>query len=397
MSNITYVDQVQIENKKVLLRVDYNVSFKKDLPASKQVRVINDDTRIKNSLPTLQKLLEGHNKLILMSHLGKPKGRDMSFSMKPVADRLQEYMPGYKVRLVNDFLTDKELLHNQTQKEILVLENTRFYEGEKKNDPEFSKQLALLGDVFVSDAFGSVHRAHASVVGVAQYLPSYGGLLLKKEAEIIGNAIKIPQHPVVAIIAGAKISSKIGLIERLMQIADSVLIGGAMTNNFLKAKGMEIGKGLVENEFVPEAKRLLEVQPNKLVLPVDRRIGSQTDETSEPVVKTIESVGAEDETLDIGPETEKQFAAIIAQAKTIIWNGPVGYFENPQFAKGSLAIFRAIIANSSATSIVGGGDTLSVIKRQPEKDKITHISTGGGAMLELIEKGTLPGLDALRK
>jgi len=392
MSDITYIDQVEIKNKRVLMRVDYNVSFKKDGSGK-----INDDTRIKNSLPTLQMLLKNSNKLILMSHLGKPKGRDMSFSMKPVAERLQEYMPDYKVVLIDDFYTQKELFAKQTEKEIYVLENTRFYEGEKKNDPAFSKELASLADVFVSDAFGSVHRAHASVVGVAAYLPSYGGLLLKSEVEMIRKAIEAPQRPVVAIIAGAKISSKIGLIEKLMSLADFVLIGGAMTNNFLKAKGLEIGKGLVEDDFVAEAKRLLDIQPNKLVLPVDRRIGSQTDTTTIPLIKKIENIGVNDETLDIGPETEKLFADIIARAKTIIWNGPVGYFENPQFEKGSLAIFHAIAANENAISVLGGGDTLSVIKGQPERAKITHISTGGGAMLELIEKGTLPGLDALKK
>lgn len=394
MSKITYIDEVAITGKRVLTRVDYNVSFKKDGSGE-----INDDTRIKNSLPSLQLLLKGGNRLILMSHLGKPKGRDMAFSMKPVAERLQQYLPDYRITLVNDFLTDKDVLANQTEKDILVLENTRFYEGEKKNDPAFAKELAALADVFVSDAFGSVHRAHASVVGVAAYLPSYGGLLLKQEVKSILGAIESPKRPVVAIIAGAKISTKIGLIEKLMAIADSVLIGGAMTNNFLKAKGMEIGKGLLEEEFVPEAERLLRKPEaaGKLVLPVDRRIGKTDDETTTPVIKKVENIGPDDETLDIGPETEALFAASIGKANTIIWNGPVGYFENPQFAAGSMATYHAIVANSQAVSVVGGGDTLSVIKKQPDKGKITHISTGGGAMLELIEKGTLPGIEALKK
>lgn len=387
---IKYIDEVEITNKKVLVRVDYNVSFKKD-------GTINDDTRIKNSIPTLKLLLNGNNKLILMSHLGKPKGRDMIFSMKPVAERLQTYFPDNKVVLMNDFLVDPLVLEDKT---IYILENTRFYEGEKKNDPVFSKQLADLAEVFVDDAFGSVHRAHASTVGVAVFLPSYGGLLLKQEVAMIKKVIEAPQRPVVAIIAGAKVSSKIGLIEKLMMVADSVLIGGAMTNNFLKAKGMEIGKGLVEPDYIPEAKRLLDLataENKHIILPVDRRIGLQTDETSKPAVKKVEEITGDDETLDIGPATEKLFAEIISQAKTILWNGPVGYFENPQFAKGSIAIYNAIINNSQAVSILGGGDTLSVIKKLPNKDKITHISTGGGAMLELIEKGTLPGLDALDK
>lgn len=394
MSSITYIDEADISNKTVLVRVDYNVSFKKDGSGE-----INDDTRIKNSLPTLKLLLSKGNKLILMSHLGKPKGRDMAFSMKPVAKRLQEFLPDRKVVLVDDFLDDKGVFELQDEKDVYVLENTRFYDGEKKNDMEFSKALAKLADVFVSDAFGSVHRAHASVVAVAQHLPSYGGLLLKAEVESIKKAIENPQRPVVAIIAGAKISSKIGLIEKLMEVADHVLIGGAMTNNFLKAKGMEIGKGLLEEEYVAEAQRLLEKPEakEKLVLPVDRRIGGIEQKAGPATVKKVEGVSPNDETLDIGPETERIFTEYIANAKTIIWNGPVGYFENPLFAQGSVAIFHAVIANKEATSIVGGGDTLSVIKKLPDKEKITHISTGGGAMLELIEKGTLPGIEALKK
>lgn len=388
---IKYTDEVEIKNKRVLVRVDYNVSFKKD-------GSVNDDTRIKNSLPTLQLLLKGGNKLILMSHLGKPKGRDMAFSMKPVVERLKTYLPDYSIRLINDFLTEDTKSHGE--KEILVLENTRFYEGEKKNDPMFSKQLAALGEVFVDDAFGSVHRAHASTVGVAAHLPSYGGLLLKQEVTMIKKAIEAPERPVVAIIAGAKVSSKIGLIEKLMKTADTVLIGGAMTNNFLAAQGFEIGKGLVESEYIPEAQRLLDLARElhkEIILPVDRRIGLQNDEVTNPTVKRTDAISKDDETLDIGPETEALFSRYISSAKTVIWNGPVGYFENPQFAKGSVALYNAILENPGATSILGGGDTLSVIKKLPNKDKITHISTGGGAMLELIEKGTLPGLDALDK
>lgn len=391
MSKITFIDQTKITGKRILVRVDYNVSFKKDKPGE-----INDDTRIRSSIPTLNLLLKQDNKLILMSHLGKPKGRDKAFSLKPVAERLQEFFPNYQVKLVDDFLADRSFIDAQDNNTILVLENTRFYEGEKKNDSEFSKALANLADIFVCDAFGSVHRPHASVVGVAKYLPSYGGLLLKKEVESIKSAIENPKRPVIAIIAGAKISSKIGLIEKLMKVADSVLIGGAMTNNFLKAEGLEIGKGLVEEEYISEAKRLLEL-PGSLILPIDRRIGNKDDTISSPSIKKVQDIGVDDETLDIGPQTEKLFAKKIAFAKTIIWNGPVGYFENPQFAKGSKAIYNAIIANVSAVSVVGGGDTLSVIKKEPDKDKITHISTGGGAMLELIEKGTLPGLEALKK
>lgn len=385
---IQYIDEVEIKNKKVLVRVDFNVSFKKD-------GTINDDTRIQNSIATLNHLLEQGNTLILMSHLGKPKGRDMAFSMKPVAERLQTYLKGYMVTLVDDFTVS---MPQTSPKTVYLLENTRFYEGEKKNDPTFSKELADLAEVYVDDAFGSVHRAHASTVGVATYLPHYGGLLLKKEVQMIKKVIEAPERPVVAIIAGAKISSKIGLIEKLMEIADTILIGGAMTNNFLKAQGKNIGKGLVEDEFVDEAGTMLllaETKGKRIILPVDRRIGVKSDEASAAATKTVDEIDDNDETLDIGPATEQLFNSYISEAKTIIWNGPVGYFENPQFAKGSEAIFHSIIGNTQAISVVGGGDTLSVIKKLPGKDKITHISTGGGAMLELIEKGTLPGLDAL--
>lgn len=391
---IKYIDEVEITNKKVLVRVDYNVSFKKD-------GSINDDTRIQNSLSTLEHLLKQGNTLILMSHLGKPKGRDVHFSLAPVAKRLQEYMPQYEVVLVDDFISNPPQMaapDSSDRKQLFLLENTRFYDGEKKNDPSFSKQLAGLADVYVDDAFGSVHRAHASTVGVASYLPHYGGLLLKKEVQMIKKVVEAPERPVVAIIAGAKISSKLSLIEKLMDSADTILIGGAMTNNFLKAQGRNIGKGLVEDDFIDEAGAMLllaETKGKQIVLPVDRRIGSQANEQTVAVIKSVDDIADTDETLDIGPATEKIFTSFISQAKTIIWNGPVGYFENPQFAKGSEAIFKAIIANTHAVSVVGGGDTLSVIKKLPGKEKISHISTGGGAMLELIEKGTLPGLDAL--
>ncbi len=398
MSDITYIDEVQITNKRVLVRVDYNVPLDKDGSGK-----ITDDTRIKSSLPTLQFLLEKDNTLILMSHLGKPKGKDMNYSMRPVAERLQTYFSDYKIVLIEDFTKNSSLALRTApvqEKKIYLLENTRFYEGEKKNDPVFAKQLAGLADVFVSDAFGSVHRAHASVVGVASYLPSYGGLLLKKEVQMIGKVFEAPQRPLVSIIGGAKISSKIGLIEKLMEFSDYVLIGGAMTNNFFKAQGKEVGKGLVEDEFVQEAKRLWEKAnegKKNIILPADRRIGNKENTQDAPQIKSINEVLSDDETLDIGSETEKHYAEIISQAKTILWNGPVGYFENPQFAAGSVAIFNAIVANPSATSVLGGGDTLSLIKHLKGKETITHISTGGGAMLELIEKGTLPGLEALKR
>lgn len=394
MKKVTYIDEVEIKNKTVLVRVDYNVS------QDKQGNITNDK-RIKSSLPTLNFLLKNNNKLILMSHLGKPKGRDSIFSLKPVADRLKQYFPDYKVTLINDFLTDKELLSKQTGKDIYILENTRFYEGEKKNDLKFSKQLASLAEIFVSDAFGSVHRAHASVVGVAQFLPSYGGLLLKKEVESIYKAINNPAKPLVAIIGGAKVSTKIGLIDRLLEISDHLIIGGAMANTFCSALGYEVGKSLYEKEFVEEAKKLLEkakkLGNDKLILPVDRNVGDANNLISLGTIKKVNEIGVDDEILDIGPKSMKLFDQYIQKAKTIIWNGPVGYFENPQFKKGTDAIYESIIKNKGVISVIGGGDTLTAIKGKKDNDKITHISTGGGAMLELIEKGTLPGIEALKK
>lgn len=395
MSKITYIDEVEIKNKTILIRVDYNVSQDKQ-------GNITSDKRIVSSLPTLQLLLKNNNKLILMSHLGKPKGRDVVFSMKPIAERLQQYLPDYKIILIDDFL-HLPLCHSErseeSSNEILVLENTRFYDGEKKNDPEFSKQLALLADVFVSDAFGSVHRAHASVVGVAQFLPSYGGLLLKKEVESINKVIDNPPRPMIAIIGGAKISTKIGLIEKLLEIADYVLIGGAMANTFWKAQGLEIGKSLYESEFVDQAKNLLAKgkRENNLIIPTDCLIGKPEDLSTAGVVKDKNNLEPDDIVLDIGPKTIETFNKYIQQAKTVIWNGPVGYFENINYRIGTDAIYDAVVDKIDVVSIVGGGDTLTAIKNKTKNDKITHISTGGGAMLELIEKGTLPGIEALKR
>lgn len=389
---ITYIDEVNLTNLRILIRADFNISLASD-------GQINEDVKIRQTLPTIKYLLEKNNKLILISHLGKPKDRESKFSLQVVANRLQELLPDNKIILVNDFLTaDPQIFSEQTNKEIILLENIRYYPEEKKPDPTFTKKLAHLGESFVNDGFGVCHRFDTSVVGITQLLPSYGGLLLKKEVESIGRVTNHPQKPVVAIIGGAKISTKIGVIEKLLTIADTVLIGGAMANNFFKAQGWETGKSLVEPEFIEIAKKLLgqALQPNiKIILPIDVRIGKMEDVKTPPVIKKATAIAPEEIILDIGPETEKLNAEIIAQAKTIIWNGPVGFFENPKYSQGTQAIYQAIINNQQATSIIGGGDTLTAIKNYGDQDKITHISTGGGAMLELVEKGTLPGLEAL--
>jgi len=339
-----------------------------------------------------------------MSHLGSPKGHDEKYSLAIVAKQLQTYIPAYKVILVKDYIEGSHLSESirsdVERKTIYLLENTRFYAEEKKNDPHFAQKLSSFGDVYVDDGFGVCHREDASVVGIAPLLPSYGGLLLKKEINIITKAIEALQRPFVVVVAGAKVSTKIGFIDKLLHISDAVLIGGAMANTFLKAQGYEVGCGQFEPEYVEEAKRLMEYarqHEKKLLLPTDYRIGSKEDEKTKGTIKKFGEINANECPLDIGPETEMHYSAIISQAKTIIWNGPVGYFENPQYALGTEAILQAIADNTSATSIIGGGDTLTSIKHSSVEGKITHISTGGGAMLELIEKGTLPGIEALKR
>lgn len=392
---ISYIDQNTISHKRVLMRVDFNVSLNPD-------HTISNDERIRKALPTIEHLLSHQNRLILVSHLGRPKGqRNPDLSMQVVVDKLKEYIPDKNIVLIPDFLSEPpERFQNQDQGEILVLENIRYYPEEKKNDDAFSQKLAKLGDVYVNDAFGVSHRAHASVVGVTKYIDSYGGLLLKKEVEMIGRVIENPQKPVVAILGGAKISSKINLIDRLTEIADHMILGGGIANTFLSAQDYEIGKSISEYEEMENARRLLfhAVQKNTHILfPSDAVVSKSTEENNPNKVVQIEHVPEDSYILDIGPESQAQFGAVIAQARTIIWNGPVGLFEKQAYRRGTDFIYYAITQNELATSVVGGGDTLAAISKKEYLDKITHISTGGGAMLEFIEKGTLPGIDALMK
>jgi phosphoglycerate kinase len=355
MSNgkITFIDEVEISNKRVLLRVDFNVSL-----ANNNLS-ISDDARIKQSLPTIQYLLQKNNRLILISHLGRPEGRDPKLSLKIVADRLQSLLPNNKIILINE-LTNLPL---QQADEIFLLENIRFYPEEKNNNPEFAKKLAALADVYVNDAFGVCHRQETSIVGVPKLLPSYGGLLLKKELEMIGKVIENPQRPLVAIIGGIKAETKLKFINRLKTLADYILIGS----------------GLIK-DVLPE---------QKIILPLD--VVTEKEE-----IKKLSNLQSNDKAMDIGPQTEARFGALIEQAKTIIWNGPVGNFENPNFNRGTEFIYYAITQNSSAHSVVGGGETIAAISKEEYLDKITHLSTGGGAMLEYIENGTLPGIEALK-
>ena len=389
MSKVIYIDETDIVNKHILLRVDFNVSLSSDKLS------ISDDIRIRQALPTINYLLKNGNRLILVSHLDRPKGRDPKLSLKIVADHLQSLISDYKVILINNFLStdDQERIKAQVDKEIIMLENIRFYPEEKANDEMFAKKLAALAEIYVNDAFGVSHRFDASIVGVPKYLPSYLGLLFKKEIRMISQAIDKPQKPVVAIIGGAKISTKINLLGRLMDTADYLLIGGGLANTFFCSEGNNIGKSYCELAEVNNAKKILLMSKEKktaLILPDDFIVKSGA-------VKKINQIESDDEILDIGPETQAKFGAVIAKAKTIIWNGPVGYIEDPNFRRGTDFIYYSITQNPNAISIVGGGDTLAAISKKEYLDKINHVSTGGGAMLEFIEKGTLPGIKAIEK
>ncbi len=394
MGQVTFIDQTEIKNKRVLMRVDFNVSMNQNY-------TIADDARIRQALPTIQHLLDNGNKLIIVSHLGRPKGREEKYSMKIVAEQLQKYLPNNHIKLIPDFLTDPDgILTNQEDHEVYMLENIRYYIEEKQDDAEFAKKLAALGEVFVNDAFGVCHRADASVVGVPLHIPSYGGLLLKKELEMISKIIDNPQKPLVTILGGAKISTKINLIDRLMEVADFLLIGGGMANTFLSAQGYEVGKSFNEYEQEENARRILFAAAQKhtqIILPSDVVVGDPNLSMNPGLIKKVNEVSKEDQILDIGPETQAKFGSIINKAKTIVWNGPVGLFENPEFRRGTDFIYYSITQNNEAVSIVGGGDTLSAISKKEYLDKITHISTGGGAMLEYIELGTLPGIEALKR
>lgn len=395
-NKVVYIDEAEITNKRVLLRVDFNVSLSLDH------LTIADDARIRQALPTIQHLLKGKNRLIIISHLDRPQGRDPKLSLKIVADHLHTLLPDYTISLIDDFLneTDKARIAEQKENEILMLENIRFYPQEKINDGQFAKSLASLADCYVNDAFGVSHRTDASIVGIPQYLQSYGGLLLKKEVEMISKVINNPKKPVVAIIGGSKISTKLTLLGRLMEIADYLLIGGGLANTFFCAQGINIGKSVCEYNEVENARKLLFLAAQKktsIVLPSDVVESDNLDGINAGSVKRINKIEPDGYILDIGPQTEALFASIIMKAKTIIWNGPVGYIENPTYGRGSDFIYYSITQNRDAISIVGGGDTLAVISRKEYLDKITHISTGGGAMLEFIEKGTLPGIEALKK
>ena len=354
-----FVDEVIITNKTLLLRVDFNVSLNPN-------HSIADDVRIKQSLPTIELLLKEHNKLILIAHLGEPEKRNPKDSLMPVAKRLAEYLPHNKIVLVDDFIADTKKIKNQTSNEIILLENIRFYPGEQTNDPEFAKQLAALGEIYVNDAFSVSHRKAASVVGLPELLPSYGGLLLKKEITVLDGIMRHPKKPFVAIIGGKKIATKIKFISKLTAVADYVLIGGGLANTFIAAQGLPVGKSLISTEDIAYAKQLLahaEKKNTQLLLPTDVVVGKSLESTTSEVKKVTE-IAKNEEALDVGPETQAQFGKIIEEANTLVWNGPIGYMENQEFKRGTDFLYYSITNNDHVTSVIGGGDTLSAISKR---------------------------------
>lgn len=382
------IRDIDVNGKKVLVRVDFNVPIKDG--------VVGDDTRIRGALPTLEALLNAGAALILCSHLGRPKGGpDPKFSMKPVAEYLGKLM-GKNVAFAEDCIGPAAEAAAKALKpgDVLVLENTRFHPEEEKNDPGMAQQLAALADIYVNDAFGSAHRAHASTEGVAKHLPAVAGLLMEKEIQYLGAAVADPERPFVAILGGAKISDKIGVIKNLLGKTDNVLIGGGMANTFFLAQGYAIADSLFEADAIETAKELLASSGNKLKLPVDVVVADKFDAAAAHQTLPAGNIPDGWRILDIGPATVAEYGKVLAAAKTVVWNGPMGVFEFPEFAKGTFGVAQAV-ADSSAVSIIGGGDSVAAIQDAGLTDKVTHISTGGGASLEMLEGLTLPGVAAL--
>ena len=389
MLNKKTLKDLNVKGKRVLVRVDFNVPIKDEK--------VGDDTRIRAALPTIEYLLEQDAALILTSHLGRPKGeRKPEFSLAPVAKYLGDLVDS-PVKFADDCLGNVAQTAASSLKsgEILLLENTRFHAGEKKNDPAMAKELASLADVFVNDAFGTAHRAHASNVGVAEILPSAAGFLLEKELKYLGEAIANAEKPFVAILGGAKVSDKIGVITNLLEKTDQILIGGGMAYTFFKAQGFEMADSLVEDDAVETARELISKAGENIQLPVDMVIANSFSEQAQSKVVPVGDVPAGWRVLDIGDETVAAYASIIQKAKTIVWNGPMGVFEFPNFAKGTFGVAEAVAA-SDAISVVGGGDSVAAIKQSGLAEKVSHISTGGGASLEMLEGKVLPGVAALK-
>ena len=388
------VKDIDVNNKKVLVRCDFNV------PIDSETGKITDNRRIRAALPTIQYLLDHNAKVILCSHLGRPKGEfNLKYSLKPVAEELSKLL-NKDVKLAKDVIGEsaKELTSNMKEGDIVLLENVRFHKEEEQNDPEYSKALASMAEIYVNDAFGTAHRAHSSTTGVADYLPAVSGFLIEKELEFLGGALENPAHPFVAILGGAKVSDKIGVIENLLDKVDTLIIGGGMAYTFYKAQGHHIGTSICEEDKLDLAKNILEKAQEKgvqLLLPVDNHVSSEYSNNGEE--KMVDSTEIPDGFmgLDIGPKTIEKFEEAVKDAKTVVWNGPLGVCEFDKFATGTKAV-ATMLSKIEATTIIGGGDSAAAIEKLGLADKMTHISTGGGASLEFLEGKTLPGITCLQ-
>ena len=388
------VKDIDVNGKKVLVRCDFNV------PIDSETGKITDNRRIRAALPTIQYLLDHNAKVILCSHLGRPKGEfNLKYSLKPVAEELSKLL-NKDVKLAKDVIGEsaKELTSNMKEGDIVLLENVRFHKEEEQNDPEYSKALASMAEIYVNDAFGTAHRAHSSTTGVADYLPAVSGFLIEKELEFLGGALENPKHPFVAILGGAKVSDKIGVIENLLDKVDTLIIGGGMAYTFYKAQGHHIGTSIGEEDKLDLAKSILEKAQEKgvkLLLPVDNHVSSEYSNNGED--KMVDSTEIPDGFmgLDIGPKTIEKFEEAVKDAKTVVWNGPLGVCEFDKFATGTKAV-ATMLSKLDAITIIGGGDSAAAIEKLGLADKMTHISTGGGASLEFLEGKTLPGIACLQ-
>jgi phosphoglycerate kinase len=388
------VKDIDVNGKKVLVRCDFNV------PIDSETGKITDNRRIRAALPTIQYLLDHNAKVILCSHLGRPKGEfNLKYSLKPVAEELSKLL-NKDVKLAKDVIGEsaKELTSNMKEGDIVLLENVRFHKEEEQNDPEYSKALASMAEIYVNDAFGTAHRAHSSTTGVADYLPAVSGFLIEKELEFLGGALENPKHPFVAILGGAKVSDKIGVIENLLDKVDTLIIGGGMAYTFYKAQGHHIGTSICEEDKLDLAKSILEKAQEKgvkLLLPVDNHVSSEYSNNGEE--KMVDSTEIPDGFmgLDIGPKTIEKFEEAVKDAKTVVWNGPLGVCEFDKFATGTKAV-ATMLSKLDAITIIGGGDSAAAIEKLGLADKMTHISTGGGASLEFLEGKTLPGIACLQ-
>jgi phosphoglycerate kinase len=392
---IRYVDELQLSNKRVFIRVDFNV------PLDDQ-RKVTDDTRIREALPTIQRALKLGGRVMLASHLGRPKGADPKLSLEPAAKRLAELLgKPHEVLLADDCVGDgvKKLVRDLKEGQVLVLENLRFHKEEEANDEAFARELASLCDVYVNDAFGTAHRAHASTAGMVPFVKEKAaGFLIRKELEYLGKVLKNPESPYVAILGGAKVSDKIKVIESLLPKVDALLIGGAMAYTFLKAQGIEVGKSRVEADKLDVARKALEAAKRlgkQIVLPIDHVIAPGLDGAAQKKDTPDQVIPADQLGLDIGPKTRDLFRQHIRSAKTVLWNGPMGLFENEAFSAGTREVGQAMASNRQATTVVGGGDSAAAAQEFGFADKMTHVSTGGGASLEFLEGRELPGIKAL--